>query len=88
MPMNSLLESVPAVHPLRRERPHTDALTATILDHLNEQTVITLDSLICLMPQYTWNQIFHRVDQLARCNKLVLRRHRFDYTLFSTQFLA
>lgn len=88
MPMNSLLESVLEVHPLRRERPHTDALTATILDHLNEQTVITLDSLICLMPQYTWNQIFHRVDQLARCNKLVLRRHRFDYTLFSTQFLA
>ena len=88
MPMNSLLESVLEVRPLRRERPHTDALTATILDHLNEQTVITLDSLICLMPQYTWNQIFHRVDQLARCNKLVLRRHRFDYTLFSTQFLA
>ena len=88
MPMNSLLESVPEVHPLRQERPHTDALTATILDHLNEQTVITLDSLICLMPQYTWNQIFHRVDQLARCNKLVLRRHRFEYMLFSTHFVA
>jgi hypothetical protein len=40
------------------------------------------------MPQYTWNQIFHTVDQLARCNKIVLRRHRFDYTLFSTNFLA
>ena len=87
MPMSSLLESVQEVLPLRRERPHTDALTATILDHLNEQTVISLDSLICLMPQYTWNQIFHRVDQLARCNKVVLRRHRFDYTLFSPHFL-
>ncbi len=54
---------------LRQERPHTDALTATILDHLNEQTVISLDSLICLMPQYTWNQIFHTVDQLARCTQ-------------------
>ena len=88
MPMSSLLESVPEVHPLRRERPHTDALTATILDHLNEQTVISLDSLICLMPQYTWNQIFQAVDQLARGNKIVLRRHRFDYMLFSTNFLA
>ena len=66
----------------------TDALTATILDHLNEQTVISLDTLVCLMPQYTWNQIFQRVDQLSRCNKVVLRRHRFEYTLFSTNFLA
>ena len=88
MPMSSLLESAPDVYPVRRERPHTDALTATILDHLNEQTVISLDTLICLMPQYTWNQIFHTVDQLARCNKVVLRRHRFEYTLFSTHFLA
>jgi len=88
MPMNSLLESAPDVHHLRQERSHTDALTEIILDHLNERTVITLDSLICLMPQYTWNQIFHTVDQLARCNKIVLRRHRFDYTLFSTHFLA
>ena len=88
MPMSSLLESVQDVHPLLWERPHIDTLTATILDHLNEQTVITLDSLICLMPQYTWNQVFHTVDQLARCNKIVLRRHRFDYTLFSTHFVA
>jgi len=88
MPMSSLLESATDVHLVRRDHPDIDALTATILDHLNEQTVIGLDSLICLMPQYTWNQIFHRVDQLARCNKIVLRRHRFDYTLFSTHFLA
>jgi hypothetical protein len=47
MPMSSLLESAPDVHPF------TDALAATILDHLNEQTVISLDSLIWLMPQYT-----------------------------------
>ena len=88
MPMNSILESAPDVQPVRREHSHTDALTATILDHLNEQTAISLDSLICLKPQYTWNQIFRTVDQLARCNKIVLRRHRFDYTLSSTHFLA
>lgn len=88
MPTSSLLESAPDVHPVRRERSHTDAITATILDHLNEQTVISLDTLICLMPQYTWNQIFHTVDQLTRCNKIVLRRHRFEYMLFSTNFVA
>ena len=86
MPMSSLHESVPDVHSLLREHPDTDVLTATILDHLNEQTVISLDSLICLMPQCTWNQIFHRVDQLARCNQIVLRRHRFEYMLFSSHF--
>ena len=88
MPINALLESATEVHPVRRERHHTDTITATILDHLNEETVISLDSLICLMPQYTWNQIFHAVDQLARCHKIVLRRHRFDYILFSTHFVA
>ena len=88
MPISSLLESDPDVHPVQRERPHSDALTEIILDHLNEQTVISLDTLISFMPQYTWSQIFHRVDQLARCNKLVLRRHRFEYMLFSTHFVA
>lgn len=88
MPFNALLGSALDVHPARYEGQHTDALTATILDHLNEQTVISLDSLISLMPQYRWNQIFHAVDQLARCHTIVLRRHRFDYLLFSTDFLA
>jgi len=88
MPISALLESAPDVHPVSCERQHTDAMAATILDHLNEQTVISLDSLIYLMPQYSWNQIFHAVDQLARCNKVVLRRHRFDYMLFSPHFVA
>jgi hypothetical protein len=69
MPFNALLGSAPDVHPAPYNGHHTDDLTATILDHLNEQTVISLDSLICLMPQYTWNQIFHAVDQLARCHR-------------------
>ena len=60
MPMSSLLESASDVHSLLHELADTDVLTATILDHLTEQTVISLDSFICLMPQCTWNQIFHR----------------------------
>lgn len=88
MHTNAFLESAPDVHFVRWERHHPDAVTATILDHVDEQTVISLDSLISLMPQYTWNQIFHRIDQLARSKKIVLRRHRFDYMLFSTNFVA
>ena len=84
MPISSILEVDPTVG-----TPYdADALTTTILGHLNEQTVISLDTLVCLMPQYTWNQIFHCVDRLSRNNKVVLRRHRFEYTLFSTNFLA
>jgi hypothetical protein len=88
MPISSLLESAPDVQSLLREHPDTDVLEATILDHLSEQTVISLDSLISLMPQYTWNQIFYSVDQLARDKKIVLRRHRFEYMLFSNHFVA
>jgi hypothetical protein len=88
MSASALLESVPNAQPVRHKRHHADILTETILDHLNEQTVISLDLLISLMPQYSWNQIFHSVDQLARCHKIVLRRHRFEYLLFSTHFVA
>ncbi len=88
MPISFLLEPAQDVQTLLRENPDTDVLEATILEHLSEQTVISLDSLISLMPQYTWNQIFYSVDQLARRNEIVLRRHRFEYMLFSTHFVA
>jgi hypothetical protein len=88
MPISALIESAPDVQSLMRENPETDILEAIILDHLSEQTVISLDSLISLMPQYTWNQIFNSVDQLTRRNKIVLRRYRFEYMLFSTHFVA
>jgi hypothetical protein len=63
-------------------------LEQTILDRLEEETVIGLDELVEMLPQYTWNQIFHAVDQLARFGKIVLRRHRYDYTVFSTSYAA
>jgi len=87
MPMSSLIETAPDIHFLRREHLDSDVLTATILDHLKEQTVISLDSLIYLLPQYTWNQIFHSVDHLARCHAIILRRHRFQYMIFSINFV-
>jgi hypothetical protein len=88
MPISSLLESAQDVQSFLHEHPDTDVIEATILDHLNEQTVIGLDSIISLMPSYTWNQIFDSVDRLARRNKIVLRRHRFEYMLFSAHFVA
>ena len=88
MPVSALYESGLDLHPLPEEQSHLDALTATILHHLNEQAVVSLDTLISLMPQYSWNQTFHCIDQLTRCNKVVLRRHGRDYMLFSAHFVA
>ena len=65
-----------------------DDVALEILAQIDEQDVINLDTLIVLLPQYSWSQIFHAVDCLARCGKIVLRRYRFDYTLFSTQYAA
>ena len=65
-----------------------DNLEQDILAQIEEQDALSLDTLIVLLPRYSWSQIFHAVDSLARCGKIVLRRHRFDYTLFSTHFAA
>lgn len=65
-----------------------DNLEREILVQIEEQDVISLDALVALLPQYSWSQIFHTVDCLARCGKIVLRRHRFDYSLFSIHYAA
>jgi hypothetical protein len=69
-------------------RVGAESLEAVILGHLEEQAVIGLDTLVILLPDYSWNQIFHAVDRLARCGGITLRRHRSEYTLFSTQYAA
>jgi hypothetical protein len=65
-----------------------DRLDRDILCLVSEQDVIGLDALISILPQYSWNQVFHAVDRLARVGQLTLRRHRFDYTVFSRTYLA
>jgi hypothetical protein len=69
-------------------RIETETLESVILGHLEEQAVIGLDALVILLPDYSWNQIFHTVDRLARCGGITLRRHRSEYTLFSTHYAA
>ena len=66
--------------------PSIDALETQILEQLNEEAVIGLDSLIQMLPEHSWNQIFHAVDRLARAGRIVLRRHEYDYTLFSATY--
>jgi hypothetical protein len=82
MPSNLLSES-----PLASCRAE-NALEQEIMEKINEESVLSLDGLILLMPHRSWNQIFHAVDRLARSGRIVLRRHRFDYTLFSAHYAA
>ncbi|HJT22389.1 MAG TPA: hypothetical protein VJ746_18095 [Nitrospira sp.] len=75
------------------ERPIHAGMSADILDeeivrYLDEEDVVSLDALVSLLPQYSWNQIFSAVDRLARRGTIVLRRHRFSYTLFSRRFAS
>ena len=66
----------------------TDGLKSLILQRLNEESVIGLDALVDMLPEYSWNQVFHAVDQLARVGRIALRRHRYEYTLFSNTYAA
>ena len=66
----------------------TNMVKERILASLNDQAVISLETLIEMLPEYTWNQVFHAVDALARQGKITLRRHQFDYTLFSNSYAA
>ena len=63
-----------------------ERLKADILERLHEEAVIGLDALVETLPDYSWNQVFHAVDELARTERIVLRRHGYDYTLFSMAY--
>lgn len=78
--MMPALEAPLAVHQT------ADALTAQILEQLDEEAVIGLDALIQMLPSYSWNQVFAAVDRLARTGRIVLRRHGYNYTLFSVAY--
>ena len=82
MTTNALLDA-----PLSRATS-ADRIEGVILKHLDEQAVIGLDALIVLMPEYSWNQIFHAIDRLARCGQITLRRHRSEYTIFASHYAA
>ncbi len=65
-----------------------DRLEDAILRHIDEQAVIGLDALAILLPEYSWSQVFHAIDRMARRGGITLRRHRSEYTLFSVHYAA
>lgn len=69
--------------PLAAELIEGNTLNRQILKLVDEKDMISLDALILLLPQFSWSQIFHAVDGLARRGEIVLRKYRYDYSLFS-----
>jgi hypothetical protein len=61
-----------------------DGLEKHILDHVGKEN-LSLDRLIEMLPQYSWNQVFHAVDRLARRGNITLGRHGFEYTIARAQ---
>ena len=70
------------------DSPSVFQVERDVLEQIRDQTVIGLDALAACLTQHSWNQIFHAVDRLARQGKVVLRRHGFEYTIFSTHYAA
>lgn len=67
---------------------HSLTIEGDVLALVEEEAVVGLDTLVTLCPQYSWSQVFHAVDRLARQGAVTLRRHRSDYTLFSNHYAA
>lgn len=70
------------------EYASADGLDLEVLTIINDEDAVSLDVLVTLMPGYSWSRIFHAIDQLARSGKIVLRRHGFNYTIFSHRYTA
>jgi len=76
------------LNPHRASYLSAGTLEDVILAHLDEQAAIALDTLVALLPDYSWSQVFHAVDRLARRGCITLRRYRSEYTLFAIHYVA
>lgn len=77
--------SITLAAPLRAAQS-AESLEHRILAYIDEEAVVGLDALIELLPRHSWSQIFNAVDRLTRLGKITLRRHGFDYTVFSNNY--
>ncbi len=50
-----------------------------ILDLLCLRKSLTLEQVVTLLPELSWNQVFKTVDELSRRGEIILLRRGFDY---------
>ncbi|HJR77136.1 MAG TPA: hypothetical protein VJ805_09180 [Nitrospiraceae bacterium] len=59
----------------------SQANEAVVLDLLRRERSMRLEVVVALLPQLSWNQVFHCVDVLSRRGEIILLRRGFDYEL-------
>lgn len=52
-----------------------------ILQTLESGEAATIEQVVALLPELSWNQVFHAVDALSRQGAICLRRRGFTYEL-------
>lgn len=63
---------------------HHSALLSSefkILELLHVRKSLTLEQVVTLLPELSWNQVFKTVDELSRRGKIILLRRGFDYEI-------
>jgi hypothetical protein len=50
-----------------------------ILGLLRARKSLTLEQVVALLPELSWNQVFTTVDELSRKGKIILLRRGFQY---------
>lgn len=50
-----------------------------ILDLLHMNKSLSLEQVVALLPELSWNQIFTAVDELSRRGEIMLHRRGFEY---------
>ncbi len=52
-----------------------------ILDLLGLRKSLTLEQVVTLLPELSWNQVFKTVDELSRRGEIILIRRGFEYEI-------
>ena len=59
-----------------------------ILDLLGLRKSLTLEQVVTLLPELSWNQVFKTVDELSRRGEIILLRRGFEYEIEDQTFAA
>ncbi len=50
-----------------------------ILELVRARKSLTLEQVVTLLPELSWNQVFRTVDELSRSGEIILLRRGFQY---------
>jgi hypothetical protein len=86
------------MEPVPKDREHSTRRSVTmdttisinseylILGLLRARKSLTLEQVVALLPELSWNQVFTTVDELSRKGKIILLRRGFQYEVAWTSF--